>query len=335
MAVGNLVYTKGLKGTQPLYISEGNNSAVAVGDMEVPKLKTGGILLGEGSNSTLKFTNYPTALLLRPNAFVLGCNNDMGDSFVQMTTGSVITKVGSIRSHSGGGKLKGNYFHIATEDETYKIVTPRSNDTDNNISNIELRYQLKSWSDAINYSSGNLSVRYSTSDLSDISDFGTFGSEYTSAQYSDISTKDSNYVQHNSNGTDESYVVFKYDGLSKDYQYLIPLFNNRYLISNVASTPGGTISFSIWNFNKSSWNSLSEISVARPNYGSSGNAVGDIENASFGPKPVLQEDYVNASGECYIKHHQARIGDGTARTNIGYVELREVNMYNDNVNSLI
>lgn len=331
MAVGNLVYTKGLKGTQPLYISEGNNSAVAVGDMEVPKLKTGGILLGEGSNSTLKFTNYPTALLLRPNCFVLGIDSDIS-GFVQMTTGSVITKVGAFRENFGAGRVTANYFHISTEDETYKIVTPRNNDTENNISNIELRYQIKSWSDAINYSSGNLSVRHNTSDLSNISDFGTWGSEYTSAQYSNISTKDSNYVQHTSNDTTASYVVFKYDGISGNYQYLLPLFNNRYWKNDLRSAD---VNFYIWNFNTSSWNSLSEISVSRPNYGSSGNAVGDLENNSFGPKPVLQEDYVNASGECYIKHYQSTIGDGTAYINIGYVELREVNMYGDNVNSLI
>lgn len=340
MASGTLIYNKGLKGTQPVFISPGGSTATVLGDMEVPKLKFGGLKITGHSNhptQTVYLTDYPKDILVSTSIGYSGYkgNNKSGS----ITIGDQILSNCFVRQNESYNpcRIAANWLVNLTSDANITFTGDYFGTYKNDSVNLCFEKIIKN-STEINKTNGTLTIKTDSSDLSNISSFSTWGTEFDATKYNKTKSRsDSDHqdivITTPSSGNYYSYLVQKYENLSSLYSYLMPLqcigFTNSDGMAN------NCLDIYIWNFNTSSWNAFSGLEVlgSQPPNGWS-TLVGNYQYCPFGPSPLDCTDYISG-GTSYIKLRFRYYSDGGIETGtfgVGYLGLLQLNLYGDNVN---
>lgn len=250
MAVGTLVYSNGLKGTQPIHISNGGSTATFIGEPDINPIKlplkvlycgqTVGLSTRFGTSNTLSAIKYPTDFIL---------TSSLGPYPTNPKVSLNLTIDG--RTLALTGFQGGNYYtyfkplHFlaeCTSDTSISAGVPIT-DMGNHITDysiLEIPHHPKK-----NISTQNgFTIKYSNSDYpSPSTNFNTWGTEISGGDYTNLeSSYNSNYYNVGSD-----YLVAEITGLTT-YEKIFPIITHE----------GTSTVARIWNYNSSRWETFVE-----------------------------------------------------------------------------
>jgi len=306
MAVG-VVAINGLKGAIPAWISQGDSAAIALGNADIPQVKNvTGIQMDGDAYASLSFIKDG----VNPIYYVSGTS---GYNALNFTFDGFAHYIGS--GAVNGGAASGNVFAVWNSANPSVDLGPvgSSPHSSGNWSVVYMTGNYKRY----DYSStpSNIMCRHSSGDLSNpVSGFSSWGTEFTSGQYSDTG----NWTDSSNDSFGTDYIAFRVTGLSStNFNSLMPAF----AIQGTASS-SSSISAVIWNFNTSTWDGV-------PNYSISGSGVGTATFGWYtghGPLGGIITSPANyiSSGTAYVKVNHA--GSTINLAHVGYVGLIQLNV---------
>jgi hypothetical protein len=236
-----LLNTQGLKGSEPLYVNK-NGIAIHLGKIDIPQIQKFSLTGVYGINLPLHFINYPIDIIVK----ISNSSSEGRTSNHRTLTYDGKTKNIGVYSSDENAQSVVDGRYLLTASSQSSIVTNFSSSATSVDYSIDYILKNKTLIDHENTES-DITIKTDNSDLTDISDFGTWGTEFTSTEYDNTM----NYNDANSTTITDKYIVVKAENLPSTYDYLYALTNIQY-IQGGSHTNAGAIIY-VWNFDTSSW----------------------------------------------------------------------------------
>jgi len=302
MGCGTLIYSNGLKGTDPVHISNGGNIVTFVGNSNTPYIKnisivgTGGRYDEETATVTFTLTEYPKYCIVDGTGW--GFVGTGGSTFTSTLTANGYAM--DFAGMAGGGTDQGTVPHqfLCKIDTggTKNVISEYPHGT------LPFSYFVKDYVIYDYNTASTLTARHHTSTLADpTTGFASYGSEFDSTEYNNTkSADDADYASHD-------YVVYKVI-CANPLKYIMPTYLVKVTESDQTCTPN------IWNFNTSAWEGLYNVVSQTSAY------AGAVQGHPFG-KVLAYTNYKGPSGEFYIQIDNSN--------QIGYIGLFSFNAVQD------
>lgn len=264
MASGVLVYSNGLKGTQPIHISNGGSSATFVGEPQVPQILIDRTL----QYNSVTFPFYKGA----KKYFIKKISSAAYEAGVTSTCTFLGQSVKDVYWQNSSSKTtwSGRYYLVDQSD--YSAISNSGSGTIG-LHDVISSYQLYDKNNA------ELVIKEGAyeENLSNPAGFVSFGTEYDSTKYNNIkSTSDGAFNSHNANprtaGQTFRHIGFKFSSVGNFQNLAIGTKVGIYVTERTNYSSSGSISFQLYNNRTSEWDTLA-LGVS---YGSDNGGADDL-----------------------------------------------------------
>jgi len=265
MGVGTLIYSNGLKGSQPVFINQGNATSLIIGEPDVPQIKkiqSTGATIG-AANFILSEINNKIKLINITTADSASYSTYSSSAYLYTINGSTVVSTSTISPNGVYGKVRGYYFLGSVGSFAVSPV-----DTAGYFAyDLTTEYTKNNILFDKNNTPSSITIKVGSEDLSNPINFSSWGNEFSTTNYS--GTKSYNDDTYYDVVAGSNYIVVKVTNVPTNTEGLIPLYKTRLYNGN----------FQTYVWNGTSWSNNHNAEIG--NYGIGG-LWGDLGPIPYG-----------------------------------------------------